>query len=44
MIYWIIDAETGRKLHGCRSYEEALTKQNKLWAEDHIDTGIMKEE
>lgn len=44
MIYWIRDMETGRKLEGCNSYEQALTRQNKYWVEDHTDTFIDKEE
>lgn len=44
MIYWIESMEDGSFVDGARSYEEALTKQDKLWKEKGIDTYIRKEE
>ena len=44
MIYWINDAKTGRFLASARSYEHALTIQNDIWAKQHIDTVIVKDD
>lgn len=44
MIYWIENIKDGSFVAGSKSYEEALTIQDKKWKEEGIDTYIRKEE
>lgn len=44
MIYWIENIKDGSFVAGAKSYEEALTKQHKLFTEKGIDTYIRKED
>lgn len=44
MIYWIESMEDGSFVDRAKSYEEALTKQDKLWRGQGIDTYIRKDD
>lgn len=44
MIYWINKASDNSFMASARSYEQALSIQDDIWKNQHIDTIIVKDE